>query len=211
MRIKSPARAPEFDVCDANGERVRLSDFRGRRVVLSFFRDAGCPFCNLRVYELTNEHALLKESGVEIIAFFRSTDEDVQRFVMQRPRPFVIVADPDMRVYQPYGIEHSWSALIRGMLLRMPRLLRAMSKGILPRMRGDQSLVPADFLIDEEGRLVRSYYGRDIGDHLPMREIYAFAAGLEPSLSALEGAAPLRLEGSGPPSPRHARKTETWQ
>ncbi|TAM63676.1 MAG: redoxin domain-containing protein [Rhodanobacter sp.] len=42
------------------------------KVLLSFFRDAGCPFCNLRVYELSTEYEKLRARGVEVIAFMAS-------------------------------------------------------------------------------------------------------------------------------------------
>jgi len=168
--------APDFDIPDIQGNRIRLSDLRGKKVLLSFFRDAGCPFCNLRVYELSTEYEKLRAQGMEVIAFFRSNEDDVRRFVARRPRPFTLIADPKMAVYSPYGIEHSWFALFKAMMLRMPRMLRAMTLAPPTLLGADPALVPADFLIDQRGFVRKAYYGRDMGDHLPMEEIRAFAA-----------------------------------
>ncbi len=49
--------APEFAVADVFGVPVRLADYRGQRLLLSFYRYASCPLCNLRVHELLQHHA----------------------------------------------------------------------------------------------------------------------------------------------------------
>ncbi|MGB8714853.1 MAG: peroxiredoxin-like family protein [Rhodanobacteraceae bacterium] len=175
MRINSPAKAPDFEVTDARGRRMRLEDLRGQKVLLSFFRDVRCPFCNMRVFELTQEYESLRETGLQVVTFFRSSESEMQDFVQHRPRPFSLVADPDMRVYEPYGIEHSWRGLMRAMMLRFPRMMRGLRLGRTRIPAGDPSLMPADFLIDNRGFVRRSHYGRDLGDHLPMADIMAFA------------------------------------
>ena len=175
MRIHSPVLAPDFEIDDIHGQRLRLGDLRGNRVMLSFFRDAACPFCNLRVYELSNDYAALQAQGLEVIVFFRSDREAVQRFVARRPRPFRLVADPQMAVYAPYGIERSMLGMLRAMMRRLPRLMRGLQLGQARLPAGDPSLMPADFLIDERGYVRRAYYGRDLGDHLPMAVVHAFA------------------------------------
>lgn len=174
MRLTTPRKAPDLDLVGIRGNRVRLSDYRGRRVMLSFFRDASCPFCNLRAYELSRDYSILKAEGLEIIAFFQSSAEHILRYMARYPRPFIIVDDEKMEVYKRYGIEHSLLGMMRGLVLRLPRMLQAMQKGFLPHLRGNQTLLPADFLIDEDGVIRVAYYGRDIGDHIPMDKIHAF-------------------------------------
>jgi hypothetical protein len=100
----------------------------------------------------------------------------VQRFVARRPRPFRLVADPQMAVYGPYGIGRSMLGMLRAMMGRLPRLMRGLRLGPSRLPAGDPSLMPADFLIDERCYVRRAYYGRDLGDHLPMTEVHAFAA-----------------------------------
>jgi peroxiredoxin Q/BCP len=147
MRINSPAQAPDFEVRDIHGQSLRLADLRGKRVMLSFFRDAACPFCNLRVYELSNEYAALQAQGMEVVTFFRSNSEAVQRFVARRPRPFRLVADPQMAVYGPYGIERSMMGMLRAMMRRMPRLVGGAAAGSVEH-GGKRSLADAGRLSD---------------------------------------------------------------
>lgn len=69
-------------------------------------------------------------------------------------------------------METSLHALLLGLTLRMGRALKAMRKGFLPgRMDGHVTLVPADFLIGPDGRILIAYYGKDIADHLSIEII----------------------------------------
>ena len=180
MRLNAPQTAPAFDLTDIYGKQVRLDDYRGKRVMLSFFRDAACPFCNLRVYELSHHYKDWQNQGLEIIAFFRSSPADIKHYVARHPRPFTIIGDEQLAIYSRYGVEHSLLGMVRGIMLRMPRMMRALFNGFIPRMRGDQTLVPADFLIDEQGQIRVVYYGRDIGDHIPFGLIKSFVAAGHP-------------------------------
>lgn len=175
MRIRVAVPAPTFRVNDVHGRPLSLEDLRGRRVLLSFFRDAACPFCNLRVYELSNEYAALRERGMEVVVVFRSSPEAVRRFVARRPRPFRLVADPELAAFAGYGIERSAGGAIRAMVRRMPRLLRGLWLGRGRMPVAHPTLMPADFLIDERGYVRHAFYGRDLGDHLPLEAVRHFA------------------------------------
>jgi hypothetical protein len=86
-----------------------------------------------------------------------------------------MVADPDNTAHRRYGIETSFLGKLKAMMLRMPAMLRGMRMvGMAGMATG--SLLPADFLIDEQGRLQEAYYGRDAGDHIPMERVELFAA-----------------------------------
>ena len=87
-------------------------------------------------------------------------------------------SDEDNTYYRQYGIEHSVAGMFKGMFLRMPTLLRAMSKGYVPTtIKGSMTTIPADFLIDREGIIQVAHYGRDEGDHLPFDTVKQFSHG----------------------------------
>jgi peroxiredoxin len=144
-------------------------------MLLSFFREASCPFCNFRVFELTHNYRSLSELGLDVVVVFSSDEDDIRRFIARQPRPFRMVADPDNTAHQHYGIESSFLGKLKAMMLRMPAMLRGMRMvGMAGMATG--SLMPADFLIDEQGRLQEAYYGEDAGDHIPMERVELFAA-----------------------------------
>lgn len=141
-----------------------------------FFRDPACPFCNFRIYELTNRYAEFSAKGLEIIDLFSAPTEDVKRFVARNPRPFSVVADAEAAAYDVYQIERSLGAKLKAILTRIPTLLKGLKLVGLAGLNTN-NVVPADFLIDEKGRIVEVYYGKDAGDHVSMERIAAFAAG----------------------------------
>ena len=178
MRLNAPCLSQDFAVQDVYGQPVRLSDYRGRRVMLSFFRDAACPFCSFRVHELTHRYADWQRQGLEILAVFSCSDQEVRQHVSRHPRPFRLIADPDLQLYNEYGVEQSTTALFKAVLFRLPRIIRSLMVGGRPDPKNPHiRLVPADFLIDENGKVVDLWYGRDVSDHIPLRRVDAFAQG----------------------------------
>lgn len=174
MRFTPPAPAEDFETKDIYGETIRLSNFNGRKVMLCFFRDAACPFCNFRVYELTHRYQAWKAQGVEVIAVFSSPANEVRDHVARFPRPFRLIADPDLQIYNRYGVEKSGSAVWKALFFKLPRIIRGIIKGGRPRPNPHVTLVPADFLISETGQIKDCWYGRNTSDHIPLERVDAF-------------------------------------
>lgn len=174
MRLAAPTHAPAIGMLDINGKPVILNK-GDRRTLLSFFRDPACPFCNLRIYELTQHQQALSALGLDIVAVFTSTPEQVRRFVARKPRPFQVVADPTSHAHESYGIERSFWRKLRAMVTRVPSLIRGLRIVGFAGLN-TTNLLPADFLIDEQGRIVEAWYGRDAGDRIPFERIELFLA-----------------------------------
>ncbi|MGN6513109.1 MAG: redoxin family protein [Lysobacteraceae bacterium] len=174
MRLFAPSAAPALNLLDIHGLPIPLGG-TGRRTLLSFFRDAACPFCNFRVYELTHHHAALSALGLDVVAVFGSSREEVLRFVARHPRPFRIAADPAGASHLRYGIRRSLWGKLKAIATRVPTLLRGLRIVGLAGL-DTNNLMPADFLIDEDGRIVEAYYGGDAGDRIPMERIELFLA-----------------------------------
>lgn len=152
-----------------------LESMRGKRYMLSFFRFASCPFCNLRMHELVKRYDELGDD-FGIVAIFDSPIDNLIYHAEGHKAPFPILADHSNRYYKEYGIEHSLNGVFKGMLLRMPTLIRGMCMGYIPTtIKGSLTTMPADFLIDANGKIQVSYYGNDEGDHLPFEKIKEFA------------------------------------
>jgi peroxiredoxin len=173
MKLLAPSSAPALDLFDIYGQPIAIGS--GRRTLLSFFRDAACPFCNFRIYELTHNHASLSALGLDIVAVFGSSQAEVLHLVARHPRPFRIAADPVGASHARYGIERSLWRKIRAIVTRVPTLIRGLRIVGLAGLNTN-NLMPADFLIDEEGRIVETWYGRDAGDRIPLERVELFLA-----------------------------------
>lgn len=124
MKISSPAPAPAIDLKDMHGNPLVIAN--GKPTLQSFFRDAACPFCNVRIYELTKRYEELAFEGLNIVAIFASSPEQVRAFVFHRPRPFAIAADPEKTTYDTYGIGKSFGGKLKAILTRVGTLIRGL-------------------------------------------------------------------------------------
>jgi peroxiredoxin len=171
MRIQPGQPARNFTSEDISGNAITLNDCAGRHVMLSFYRYAACPLCNLRVHHLIQQHQTFFERNLNFVAVFQSPRESIRRHVGKQDIPFPVIADPERNLYRLYGVESSWSGFIRGSL-RLPTVASALMKGFFPgKMEGVKSTVPADFLIGPDLTVQVAYYGSDIADHLPIEKI----------------------------------------
>ncbi len=175
MRLSVGQAAPDFEVTDIKtGKPIRLADFRGHKLLLSFHRYAACPFCNLHVHELSKCNDEFEQHGLKVVALFRSSPDRTLEQYGSRDVPFQIAADPKLNAYRAYGIEQS----LLGMLISFihPRGLYATLKGFLPgKVDGDVRSLPADFLVTADQTIANAYYSTNITQHLSLNDIKAFA------------------------------------
>lgn len=171
MKLKNNDKAIDFSVSDYLNNQVTLSDYKGKKVLLSFFRGAACPFCNMRVRELINNYPKFEEKGIVIIAFFASTKEEINEYAGKQKAPFAIIPDPTLKFYTKYGVEQSPFGMLKTMLKPL-KMLKMMQSGFFNLKSGkDKPIVPADFLIDENQMILKTYYGKDFGDHMSIEDI----------------------------------------
>ena len=166
-----PLTLPNIDKSEFNIDTVF-----GKRYLLSFYRFASCPFCNLRIHSLVKAYDEFPDD-FELIAIFDSPLDNLQRFATGHRAPFPILADNENTYYRKFGVRHSLLGVLKGGILRMPTVLYAMFvKGYIPwTVKGSMTTMPLDILVDERGIVQSVYYGKDEGDHMPLNQIASFA------------------------------------
>jgi len=175
MRLSLPCDALEFTAVDIYGKPFSLSDYAGRPVILSFFRDASCPFCNLRVYEYSQRFKEWDLLGISVIAVFSSEPEAVKEFVAKQPRPFRTVGDPNLDIYNVYGIGSSLVGFFKAIFSKFDIIRAGFRTGAKINVTNSKPfLLPADFLIGPNGKVMDLWYGSDASDHIPMPRIEKF-------------------------------------
>jgi peroxiredoxin len=178
MKLSDNAPAIDFTVTDIYGKEIKLSDFKGKKIHLGFFRNVNCPFCNLRVHQLSKFTSDFEKQGLKMIYFFESKPEVLLRSTFhQGVSPIPLVGDPDRKIYTLYGVEPSMMKMVSTFFAS--GTMRDMKAGKALNLPEDkdatQSLIPADFLIDEQFRIRKAYYGSNLNDHIAIDEIKAFA------------------------------------
>jgi peroxiredoxin len=174
-RLKPNECAPSFVTRDWQGNPIELNGSHSGMTLLSFYRYASCPLCNLRIRELIREHEEFAKRGIRVLAVFQSSMERIAHYVGQQSPPFALIPDPDLKLYNLYGVESSWRGFAYAWTIGLPRVFKAVvANGFLPgTMENQINRIPADFLVAADGQLVDVYYGRDIGDHIPLQRVYA--------------------------------------
>lgn len=174
MQLKAGDKAPDFELECLDGTKVRLSDYRGKKLFLSFYRFASCPFCNLRVHAIGELYPQI-QTEMEVLGVFESSLDLLKEYMPRHGLAFKVASDTKAQSYRKYGVAHSFAGMLSGMFFRMPTLIKAMFKGYLP-FKIDSSLtrMPADFIIDEEGLVLVAYYAKDEGDHLNIEVIQKY-------------------------------------
>lgn len=176
MRRTSGDRVGQLRLPAVDGAVFDIGQLSGKRYMLSFFRFAACPFCNLRMHELVTHFAELG-GNFSIVAVFDSPLDNLQRHAGRHRAPFPILADESNVYYRAFAIERSVIGLLKAALLRFPTVLQAtLLNSYLPTsFHGHLATLPADFLVDGQGVIQQAYYGKDIGDHLHFDQVRAFA------------------------------------
>ncbi|WP_128895853.1 peroxiredoxin-like family protein [Longirhabdus pacifica] len=171
MRLQEGQKAIPFMVKDIFGHEVSLQKFENKKILLSFYRFAACPLCNLRVDELITLYPFFEKENIEVVAVFQSSIERIKEFVGKQNPPFPIVSDPKSKLFEQYGVENSTIKTIKA-LFKPKKFVDAYKKGFKGgKADGDLTRVPADFLIGEDGILRKVYYGKYIGDHMPIHKL----------------------------------------
>lgn len=174
MRLKEKQKAPSFEVVDVYGKRILLKDFVGQKLMVSFYRYSGCPFCNLRVADLIQHYPSFEKQGLKMISFWQSAKEEILETVGTQHAPFPLIPDKGKKIYTLYGVENHSMAPWK-VLLDLALSLRVLFSPFMKmKIAGEIDLVPADFLINPDGTIYRAYYGKHVGDHLPISEIESF-------------------------------------
>jgi len=165
--------APQFQVTSFQGEAIHLESYKGRYVLLSFYRYASCPFCNLRIHESIQKNDHFRSLGLEMIAVFQSPDDKLAEYVGKQPLNYPIIGDPDLQLYKLYRVETSWMGLFKAFLLKPHYVFKSIFlRGFFPgSIENEIQRLPADFLIDPQGKIEIAYYGKDIGDHIAYEAI----------------------------------------
>lgn len=172
--LKKGTSAIPFKGIDLDGNTIDFKDFKGQKVLLSFFRKAACPFCNMGLQELIKRHEEFEKRGIKIITLFASSKEDVLKYAGKQNPPFPIIPDKDFKIYEKYGVQVSYIGMMKTMLNPFQNF-KAMTGGFFSlKTMTEEPVIPADFLIDESQNIHKAYYGKDYDDHIPVSEILAW-------------------------------------
>jgi peroxiredoxin Q/BCP len=101
---KEGSMAPNFDAKDANGERVRLKDLRGQKVVLYFYPKDDTPGCTKEACSFRDAFADFKKRDIKVLGVSKDSEASHKKFAAKYKLPFTLLADPDHSIADAYGV-----------------------------------------------------------------------------------------------------------
>ena len=141
--LKGGEPAPDFELPTDRGDTIRLSDVRGKRVVLFFYPRADTPGCIKEACGFRDDYETFQELGVVVLGISPDTVRAQSKFRDHHSLSYPLLADADHQVAQAYGV---WED---------KKMFGIPYKGV----------VRTTFLIDEQGRIARVFEGVNADGH----------------------------------------------
>jgi peroxiredoxin Q/BCP len=104
MRLTVGAAAPDFESKDQNGNSFRLTDYRGKKVVLYFYPKDDTSGCTAQACNLNENLAALEKAGYQVIGVSIDNEKSHQKFINKYNLQFPLVADTDKQVVELYDV-----------------------------------------------------------------------------------------------------------
>ena len=105
--------APDFTAATDSGDTLRLSDLRGKRVVLYFYPKDDTPGCTKEACAFRDAWAKFQAANVAIVGVSRDSEESHRKFVKAHDLPFPLAADEDGTIAKTWGVKSTLGVTAR--------------------------------------------------------------------------------------------------
>lgn len=123
--------APDFELVDSEGNYLKLSDFRGQKIILFFYPKAGTSGCTTQACGFRDKFPIIQEADATVIGVSPDEPPALAKWKADEKLPYALLSDPDHAVADQYGV---WG-----------------EKSMYGRTY--MGIIRSHFIIDEEGRI----------------------------------------------------------
>lgn len=102
--LKVGEKAPDFEVQQTNGKIVKLSDFKGKKIVLYFYPHNFTPGCTKQACSLRDNFKEIKKKGAVILGVSLNKVDSHKKFTKKHNLPFPLLYDKDAKISTAYGV-----------------------------------------------------------------------------------------------------------
>ena len=102
--LKEGDQAPEFEAKDQNGNLIKLSDYRGKKLVLFFYPKDSTPGCTAQACNMRDNYQDFLNRGYEVLGVSADSEKRHQNFITKNELPFPLLADTERKVIDSYGV-----------------------------------------------------------------------------------------------------------
>ncbi len=104
MTLNQGTTAPTFSLPDQNGKLHKLSDYKGKYVLLYFYPKDDTPGCTTEACTIRDHWSKFKKAKLEVIGISVDNVKSHDKFVKKYDLPFTLLADEDKKVVNAYGL-----------------------------------------------------------------------------------------------------------
>lgn len=97
-------KAPELLGLNEKGEEIRLSQYKGKKVVVYFYPKDSTPGCTSQACNLRDNYSELRKAGYEVIGVSIDNEKSHLRFIEKNNLPFTLIADTDKKLVEEFGV-----------------------------------------------------------------------------------------------------------
>ena len=97
-------KAPETLGLNEKGEEIRLSDYKGKKIVLYFYPKDMTSGCTAQACSLRDSYSELRAQGYEVIGVSVNDAKSHQKFIEKNELPFTLIADTDKKLVEQFGV-----------------------------------------------------------------------------------------------------------
>ena len=102
--LKIGDKAPEFTSIDENGKEIKLTDYKGKKVVLYFYPKDSTPGCTMQACNLRDNYQQLLDANYVVLGVSADSQKRHQNFIAKQNLPFPLLADTEREVIELYGV-----------------------------------------------------------------------------------------------------------
>jgi len=103
MELRQCQKAPDFELNDSEGNKVKLSGFKGKRVVLYFYPKDDTPGCTIQARQFTKNNPKLKKLKAVVLGVSPDGMESHEKFIRKYAINYTLLCDEDSKVAKKYG------------------------------------------------------------------------------------------------------------
>ena len=136
-------QAPNFELPDANNNKIKLSDYKGKNVVLYFYPKDNTPGCTVEAIDFSKLKKEFEKQNTVIIGISKDTCKSHQKFIDDQELTITLLSDEDHKIQEKYNV---WGKK------------KFMGKEFMGTIR-------TTFLIDKTGKIIKKWENVKVQDH----------------------------------------------
>ena len=144
IRLSEGEPAPDFTLTNEKGEKVSLSDFRGRKVIVYFYPKADTPGCTTEACDFRDNLSELNNQNIDVVGISPDKVEALAKFRDKYELTFPLLSDEDksvMTAYGAFGEKKNYGKVVQG-------------------------VIRSTFVVDEEGKIQLAKYNVKATGHV---------------------------------------------